>query len=444
MHTCHTPNFNKMQGNKHNTIPQWLRNVLTCASEAIVWAFCFHATNWTQDPEDERWFTHIGIGTALLLIVTCFIPNNAYSRTARRDEVVANAMKTGLAFGILAFAIYLNIFLPLACFWFCIALAIERLILNSWFVHYALHHKEHSIIICTEDGLWQQGVLLQSTYGLVLTRIEQPSTQILKEFLTTHPETNSIYIEPSILSVAEFEEVAHICYEHGLTLHLLPQAVPALSQAMQSEYRGTVNVLSPTNPPLQNPFNIAIKRLTDIFFSLIILLTIFPIIAFIAYICIKKQSRGPVFKIQKMYGMNGKGFQCITFRTQHNVESPSHEDANNQTSHFPFGKFLVASRLELLPQFINVLIGTMSIVGAQIMDEEHYRSYNNELKQLFASEYQLKAGITSYRFASQTKGNSKADVWYYRNWGFWLDIRIMLHHIISLLKKSNNTRINYI
>ena len=70
MHTCHTPNFNKMQGNKHNTIPQWLRNVLTCAAEAIVWAFCFHATNWTQDPEDERWFTHIGIGTALLLIVT--------------------------------------------------------------------------------------------------------------------------------------------------------------------------------------------------------------------------------------------------------------------------------------------------------------------------------------------------------------------------------------
>ncbi|MBQ5680046.1 MAG: sugar transferase [Bacteroidaceae bacterium] len=352
-------------------------------------------------------------------------------------------MKTGLAFGILAFAIYLNIFLPLACFWFCIALAIERLILNSWFVHYALHHKEHSIIICTEDGLWQQGVLLQSTYGLVLTRIEQPSAQILKEYLTTHPETNSIYIEPSILSVAEFEEVAHICYEHGLTLHLLPQAVPALRQAMQSEYRGTVNVLSPTNPPLQNPFNIAIKRLTDILFSLIILLTVFPIIAFIAYICIKKQSRGPIFKIQKMYGMNGKGFQCITFRTQHYNDESSFRDTNSPT-HFPFGKFLHASRLELLPQFINVLIGTMSIVGSQIMDEEHYRSYNNELKQLFASEYQLKAGITSYRFASQTEGNSKADVWYYRNWGFWLDIRIMLHHIISLLKKSNNTRINYI
>jgi putative colanic acid biosynthesis UDP-glucose lipid carrier transferase len=212
---------------------------------------------------------------------------------------------------------------------------------------------------------------------------------------------------------------------------------------MQSEYRGTVNVLSPTNPPLQNPFNIAIKRLTDILFSLIILLTIFPIIAFIAYICIKKQSRGPIFKIQKMYGMDGKGFQCITFRTQHYNDESSFGDTNSPT-HFPFGKFLHASRLELLPQFINVLIGSMSIVGSQVMNEEHYRSYSNELKQLFASEYQLKAGITSYRFASQTKGNSKADVWYYRNWGFWLDIRIMLHHIISLLKKSNNTRINYI
>ena len=260
---------------------QWLRNGLTCVAEAIVWALCFHATNWTQDPEDERWFTHIGIGTALLLIVTCFIPNNAYSRTARRDEVVANAMKTGLAFGILAYAIYLNIFLPLACFWFCIALAIERLILNSWFVHYALRHKEHSIIICKEDALWQQEVLLQNTYGLALTRLEQPSAQSLKEYLITHPETKSIYIEPSILSTTELEEVAHVCYEHSLTFHLLPQAVPALNRAMQSEYRGTVNVLSTTNPPLQSPFNMAIKRLTDILFSLIILLTIFPFIAFL-------------------------------------------------------------------------------------------------------------------------------------------------------------------
>jgi hypothetical protein len=127
---------------------------------------------------------------------------------------VANAMKTGLAFGILAFAIYLNIFLPLACFWFCIALAIERLILNSCFVRYALRHKEHSIIICTEDGLWQQEALLQNTYGLALTRIEQPSAQILKEYLTTHPETNSIYIEPSILSVTELDEIAHISHKY--------------------------------------------------------------------------------------------------------------------------------------------------------------------------------------------------------------------------------------
>ena len=70
--------------------------------------------------------------------------------------------------------------------------------------------------------------------------------------------------------------------------------------------------------------------------------------------------------------MDGKGFQCITFRTQHyNAESASLEDANNPTL-FPFGKFLIASRLELLPQFINVLFGTMSVVGSQIMDEKYY------------------------------------------------------------------------
>ena len=68
----------------------------------------------------------------------------------------------------------------------------------------------------------------------------------------------------------------------------------------------------------------------------------------------------------------------------------------------------------------------------------------SEQKQLFADGYRLKAGITSYRFAPQTEGSTKADVWYFRNWGFWLDIRIMLQRIGTLLSKSKAKSIQYI
>jgi len=86
----------------------------------------------------------------------------------------------------------------------------------------------------------------------------------------------------------------------------------------------------------------------------------------------------------------------------------------------------------------------MTIVGSQMMRPEHYADYRKELKQLFASRYRLKAGITSYQFPSQNKASTKADVWYYRNWGFWLDLRIMIQRLGTLLSKSKAKSINYI
>ena len=213
---------------------------------------------------------------------------------------------------------------------------------------------------------------------------------------------------------------------------------------MQSECRGNVNVLSPAKLPLQSIFNRTIKRLTDIVLSLLVLLTVFPVFAIIAYVCIKRQSRGPVLMAQHMCGMDGKTFLCLTFRTRHYEAAPSFLEGINDPGYFPFGKFLTLSRLELLPQFLCVLWGSMTIVGSQIMQPDRYPDYRRELRQYFVSSHRLKAGITSHHFASQTQGSTKADVWYYRNWGFWLDIRIMIQRLGTLLKQSKAKSINYI
>ena len=86
----------------------------------------------------------------------------------------------------------------------------------------------------------------------------------------------------------------------------------------------------------------------------------------------------------------------------------------------------------------------MTIVGSQTMQPEHYTNYRQELNSLYATGYRLKAGITSYRFPQQTQGNTNADVWYYRNWSFWLDLRIMIQRIGKLMRNSKAKSINYI
>lgn len=441
-----------MNKNKTNiSVRHWLRGSLTLIVEAFIWMSCFYAASLSQGIKSGTghlhiWFILFGWGLLFLVIVTRFIPNNAFSRTARRDEVVACAMKTALACSVLAFAAFTERdFIQIAgCILFFVALTVERLILNSWFIRYALRHNEHGVIICNEDTLWQQKALQQNTYGLKLARLEEQSAQQLEVYLTAHPEAESVYCAPTALSAKEFEDVAHTCRKQDIALYLLPQPVFALNKAMLSECRGNVCVLSPAKPPLQCIFNRLVKRLTDIVLSLVVLLTVFPVVALVAYICIKRQSRGPVLMMRHMCGMDGKTFQCLTFRTRHYEAAPSFLVGVNDPGYFPFGKFLTASRLEQLPQFLCVLWGNMTIVGSQMMRPELYPEYRRELRQFFVPDCRLKAGITSYYPASQSQGSTKTDVWYYRNWGFWLDMRIMIQRLGTLLKKSKAESINYI
>ena len=428
------------------TARHWLRNGLTLLVEAFLWALCLHlASRIIHYQSNHDIILQYATCVVFYVITRLFIPSDTFRRTTRRDEVVACAMKTALIVcAIAVIFIFNHKLLAVTFLLFCVALTVGRLILNNWFIRYALRHSEHGIIICDEDSIWQQKALQQNTYGLKLARLERQTAQQLEEFLTAHPETESVYCAPSALSAAELEDVAHTCRKQGIVLHILPLAPSSLPPTMQSECRGTVSVLSPANPPLQNIFNRSVKRLTDIVLSLLVLLTVFPIFAFIAFICIKRQSKGPVLMIRHLCGMNGKVFQCLTFRTRHYEAAPSFLEGINDPGYFPFGKFLSHSRMELLPEFLCVLWGNMSIVGSQAMRPEQYAEYRREARHLFASDCRMKAGITSYQFAGQSKGSTKADVWYASNWGFWLDVRIMLQRLATLIRKSKAKSINYI
>lgn len=197
---------------------------------------------------------------------------------------------------------------------------------------------------------------------------------------------------------------------------------------------------------LDEPRNQFIKRIMDIVGALVItalvLWWLIPILALL----IKLDSRGPVFYLQPRNGRNNKPFQCIKLRTmivQRNAEfvQATREDARITK----VGKFLRKSSLDEFPQFINVLIGDMSLIGPR----PHPLKLNEQFIPLISnlmSRHYVKPGITGLAQCMGYRGETKdlgdmenrirLDRYYIENWSIWLDFKIVILTVVSLIRGS--------
>ena len=161
-------------------------------------------------------------------------------------------------------------------------------------------------------------------------------------------------------------------------------------------------------------------------------------------IIIKLNSNGPVLFKQKRSGIDNKEFICYKFRSMTvNRDSDSKQATMNDTRVTRIGKFLRKTSLDEFPQFINVLIGDMSIVGPRPHMVRHTNEYS-ALIQKYMVRQLVKPGITGAAqvrgFRGETKslhdmeGRIRLDVWYIENWSFWLDINIIFKTIWNSLK----------
>ena len=190
--------------------------------------------------------------------------------------------------------------------------------------------------------------------------------------------------------------------------------------------------------------NLFIKRLIDIFGSLIGLIVFSPIFLIIS-ILIKLTSEGPVFFTQERLGKDGKGFKIIKFRTMVvNAEnigdglSVKSEDDDRITK---IGKFLRATSLDELPQLWNVLIGDMSMVGPRPPVPYHPYRYS-EYDDFQRRRFLMKPGMTG--LAQVTVRNSVPwderiliDVEYVDRFNIWLDIKILFKTLQKIFKRES-------
>lgn len=193
--------------------------------------------------------------------------------------------------------------------------------------------------------------------------------------------------------------------------------------------------------------NLVVKWLEDKCLSIAIIILILPVLLAIAT-AIKLTSKGPVIFKQKRHGWNGKIITVYKFRTMKNaIQTDVVEQAKlNDSRVTPLGAFLRKSSLDELPQFFNVLLGEMSIVGPRPHAVQHNEVYMRRINS-YMLRHKVKPGITGWAqingYRGETDVDSKMiarvqyDLYYIERWSLWFDLSIILKTIVCVFRDRN-------
>lgn len=190
-----------------------------------------------------------------------------------------------------------------------------------------------------------------------------------------------------------------------------------------------------------------VKRLEDIVVASSILLLIAIPMLLIA-LGVKLTSPGPVLFRQRRYGLNGKIVEILKFRSMTVCEDGSEvvQATRGDARVTPLGKFLRRTSLDELPQFFNVLQGTMSVVGPRPHAVAHNEQYRKLIRG-YMLRHKVKPGITGWAQINGWRGETdtlekmemrvKHDLAYVQNWSLWLDFKIIVLTIFRGFRNKN-------
>ena len=219
-----------------------------------------------------------------------------------------------------------------------------------------------------------------------------------------------------------------------------------LTKRFSTDYYNYIPVLTIKEAPLNDGLNKFIKRCFDIVFSLFILIFILSWLSIILFILIKLESKGPLFYKHKRNGINYKEFNCYKYRSLTTIKEVKgtyvKQDDYRLTN---IGRFLRKTNLDELPQFINVLMNDMSVVGPRPHMLSYTDAYSKKIdKYNFIFRHNVKPGITGlaqikgYRGEIETDkdiiNRIKYDIFYIENWSLLLDLKIIFQTVFNTIK----------
>lgn len=269
------------------------------------------------------------------------------------------------------------------------------------------------------------------------------SKEHISEFLENN-QVNEVIVATPGISIEEIEEITGVVDKAGIRIRIIPDFHFQFYNRYEFKQFGNIPTVSLRKEPLEETHNKFIKRTFDILFSLSVLIFVCSWLFLILAILIKAGSKGPILFKQKRLGRDRKEFWCLKFRSMYvNKESDKKMATKGDSRITPIGRILRKTSLDEFPQFWNVLMGHMSIVGPRphmtVQNAQYQEVINNYLvRQLIKPGITGWAQVNGYRGEVENdldiKNRVSYDIWYLENWSFFLDIKIIYLTVWNIFK----------
>lgn len=254
---------------------------------------------------------------------------------------------------------------------------------------------------------------------------------------------DQIYCTAAKLSKSDLQNLINFADNNLIKLKIIPDNKDIFTPAMTVQKYDNIPVLDLRTAPLEGDFGRMAKRVFDLVFSSAVIIGVLSWLIPILYLLIKLESPGPLFFIQRRHGLKRKTFGCIKFRSM-----ACSKDANvkmatkNDTRITKIGRILRKTSIDELPQFFNVFLGEMSVVGPRPHMERHTSDYEISVDKYLVRHF-VKPGITGLAQIKGYRGEIikpsdilnriRLDILYVEKWSFLLDFKIILLTIFNAI-----------
>ena len=238
------------------------------------------------------------------------------------------------------------------------------------------------------------------------------------------------------LGLNEYDKLKYVvsaCEKSGIHTKFIPDYGTIIPTKPVTEDFDGMPVINIRAVPLQNLFNRFIKRFIDIIGSIVGIIIFSPVFIFLS-IVIKLTSKGPIIFKQDRVGLHNKQFVMYKFRSM--IEQSDEEEKKAWTKKddprtTKIGALIRRISFDELPQFFNVLIGDMSLVGPRPERQQFVDEFKETIPR-YMIKHQVRPGMTGWAQINGLRGDTdiekriQYDIWYIENWSLGLDIKILL------------------
>jgi exopolysaccharide biosynthesis polyprenyl glycosylphosphotransferase len=348
----------------------------------------------------------------------------------------------------------------------------RAMIIYAWLLTVLLVTVGRSLLVLLRNwlrrrGLWNDRLLIVGTGDvgrMILQKARQmprlgyevvgfidgddpPATEIMGV-----PVLGGIDDIPELIQAYEIEEViigrpelAHQqvlaiisrCERGQVGIKIFPDLFQIIATELSIGDLGGLPLLTVRDVALRG-WKLTLKRAVDLLGSGVGLIVFSPVLMLIA-VAIKLDSPGPVFYAQERMGLDAKPFWCLKFRSMR-TDAEAHGPGWTVESDprvTRLGRFIRRFSIDELPQFINVFVGDMSLVGPRPERPVYVEQFRRSIPR-YMDRHREKAGMTGWAQVNGLRGDTsiaertKYDLWYIENWSLWLDFKIILRTVFSI------------